>query len=431
MSALKPQSRRSGATKPTRETDITTSMITVDAAAETLTILITAEANKRATKKIHKNGGSGEIEFVQFDAGMYFSALRSGPITDISGLSELLTALESMPQCLVIRGEPVDQSAADLGRIRRTGSGEGDAFQGNFRTPDHGRRYVLIDVDKLKLPDGMSLSPDSVEAICEYVISHLPKEFHKASYHWQLSSSAGFTDPGRVSLHLWFWLDRPVHDLELRRWGKFVNEKAGMKLVDTALFGHVQPHYTAAPVFDGVQDPFPVRSGLVVRPLDSVALVLPPLPQRMTTRNVVSSATGASTCKGFENHLKRIGDHAGGEGFHVPLRDAAASYVSTNGISGTDREVLFDLLAAAVFRADRSNHSDTEVGQRASREHIMPLIDSALVKYGDTKSAVRKPKFYENIEPHYQSQPMSVEAIQAELSNMLPSVRSFNVRDSS
>lgn len=400
-------------------------------AQDTVTILKTTDG-KLATKQIVKNTSTGKVEFVQFDAGYLFQALPNYPVRDIRSLSDLLTALEGMPEFFVIRGEPVDPAAAEQMLMLRRGSGQGTAFTGNFRTPDLGRRYVLIDVDKLSLPSGMSLTQQSVGIICEYVVGLLPQEFHDASYHWQLSSSAGFGDPSRVSLHLWFWLVQPVADLDLRRWGKFVNEKSGLKLVDTALFSHVQPHYTAAPVFNGVKDPFPARSALVKKLVDSVDLVLPPAKQQAIGPRIAGYAVGCKPCKGFENHLKRIGDHPGGDGFHAPLRDAAASYVGSNGVDGTDREALYALLAAAVYRADRSRHDDVDVQRRASREHIMPLIDSALAKFGDSnQSAARKSKFYGDIGPHFQSQPMSVEAIQAELLNLLPSARSFNVRDSS
>ena len=53
------------------------------------------------------------------------------------------------------------------------------------------------------------------------------------------------------------------------------NARAGMKLIDPALFNDVQAHFTAAPVFEGLVDPFSVRSGLVRKEVDEVALKLP------------------------------------------------------------------------------------------------------------------------------------------------------------
>lgn len=394
-------------------------MRTLKSTPDTVTILRVLPG-RMATKKIVADKNSGLPSVTSYDAGNTFLAHPLFPVSSIETLSKLLKTLETEPECFVIRGEPVDQRVYGI-QVRRTGSGFGNAFKGNFRSPELGHSYLMLDFDKIKLPTGLVLSPATVRQVVEYVIKQLPKEFHDVTCHWQLSSSAGFVAPDVVSLHLWFWLARPIPDQELKRWGKFVNERAGFKLIDTALFQHVQVHYTAAPIFENVANPFALRSGLRKKKSGSVDLQLPPS-KSATERQAVATIqhTLNQSGYGFEHHLARIGDHPGGDGFHEPLRDAAASYVATVGAEGVDVEWLYKLLRDATIRADHSKHTDEEIDQRTSRDHIMPLIQSAIAKFGKVKPQPRtKSKLYENVPPHFPTSYKSKEAIAAELNSML------------
>lgn len=373
--------------------------------ADTVTMLM-ATGGRLATKQIIKNTSNGNVEMINFEAGMWYGVLPRYPVDDIFALSTLLSALEGLPNFLIIRGEPVDPVMADTYLMRRLGSGEGEYFNGNFRTPEQGRCYILIDVDKLELPPWLTLVQSNVEAVCEHVIGLLPSEFHDVSYHWQLSSSAGFGDPSQVSLHLWFWLDEPVSDASLRRWGEFVNTRAGIKLVDINLFQHVQAHYTAAPIFEGVKNPFPTRSGLTAKGKQSVAIVLPPVaqPSLTTTSQAPSSAGRVVTSSGYDAIVASIGDHPGGEGFRKPLLRAAASFVRSNGSANTDPEALYEALRSAVLAADSSSHTREEVEERASRQTIMPMIRTAMGKFG--QQATHLPHLIQGVAPAAASEPV-------------------------
>ena len=278
----------------------------------------------------------------------------------------------------------------------------------NFQTPHAGRRWILIDFDKVPLPPGVRLQQDVV-AVCEHLIGLLPAEFREVSYHWQLSSRAGLGDPAVVSMHLWFWLDRPIPDAELKNWATSWNEKAGAKIIDTALFNDVQAHYTAAPEFIGMTDPFPVRSGLQCKGMDEVALRLPPPPQRQARgRSNTTGGKGIDSSGGFEAILEQIGDHPGGQGFHLPIIRAVASYVATQEGAGIDVEALYEVVRVAVVAANHSNHDDDYIAWMASREHIIPAITSAIDKYGNADSPRRKSRQIEGIPPHFTSKPASV-----------------------
>ncbi len=272
---------------------------------------------------------------------------------------------------------------------------------------------MCIDFDKIQLPPGLNLQ--DIGAVCEHLIALLPAEFHGASYHWQLSSSAGIKDPSIVSLHLWFWLDRPVPDALLRGWALHWNSQVGTKLIDPALFNDVQAHYTAAPIFEGLRDPFPVRSGLVRKEVDEVALRLP------RAKKTPPARVGAKLPQpggGFEAFLRQIGDHEGGSGFHNPIIRAVASYVATHGRDGTDIEALYGIVRARVLAADRSKHDDAYVEGMASREHIIPAIEQASAKFGEPNPR-RKSRQIPGARPHYTSKPATAAQSSAILQDVI------------
>ena len=375
-----------------------------------VTVLMTAPGHT-ASKRFVKTAAG--IQKTDFNAGFLFKLLEPLPVTDIVSLHEALTAIESFPNMLVIRGAPLNASHAECW-IRRLGDGSEGS---NFATPSIGRRWVLIDFDKIALPKKHSLKKDTV-AVCDYLIGLLPPEFHDVSYHWQLSSSAGVFNTSTVSMHIWFWLDWPVPDADLKTWAKAVNDKAGYTLVDPALFQSVQAHYTAAPIFEGMANPFPVRSGLVTKARGAVNLVLPASPVSRRPASGKSGIGSQVVCarggSGFEFNLASIGDHPGGGGFHAPIVKAAASYVSEHGADGTDVEHLYRLIRGAVLNADAHLHDPATVADRASREHIMPAIESALRKFGDQPASRRKASVVYGVPPHFKSNPMTVEeALQA------------------
>ena len=388
------------------------------AAIDTVTILQTKPGHL-ATKKFIKPSAKAEIAIQPYDAGILYKVLGIAGVNNINDLSVVLQYCEQNPNALIIRGEPVTDEVLESW-VRRKGSGVGEAFQGNFMTPINGRHYFEIDIDKLTLPTGWELDQTSIRKICEHLVHLLPPEFHEASYHWQLSSSAGVFDISKVSAHLWFWLTRPVPDADLKVWAKRVNNLTGIKLVDGALFQHVQPHYVAAPIFEGMDDPFPIRSGLVSKLFNSVDLQTTPPISSENTEDMSSRSTLMTTIgSGFEYHLGQIGDHSGGDGFHMPIVQAAASYVAEHGTENLDVEKLFQMIQQRVQTADSTNHSKSEVIGRARREHIMPAITSAIRKYGEAANQRRKSRRLIGITPDTHAEYQDVAAIQSNIDAML------------
>ncbi|MDB4031197.1 hypothetical protein N9482_06410 [Planktomarina temperata] len=108
----------------------------------------------------------------------------------------------------------------------------------------------MIDIDSLAWDSDVSDQQEMVS----YAIQQLPVEFQTADCWYHFSSSMGIKAGIRV--HLWFWLDRPCSDDEMKAW------LSGCP-VDLRLFNPIQIHLTANPQFsDGAVDPYPNRSGL-------------------------------------------------------------------------------------------------------------------------------------------------------------------------
>ena len=388
---------------------------------DTVTILWTAPG-KLATKQFSRTSPKSKIAVKQYDAGYLYSVPEPIGLSSIEELSAALAFIENQPRALIIRGAPVSSDVIGSD-VSRTGSGQGESFEGNFKTPDRGRYYVQIDVDKFVLPKGWQLKRASIAKICEHIVDLLPAEFRDVSYHWQLSSSAGVFDRTTVSAHFWFWLAKPVPDTALKAWARHVNSAAGVGLIDESLFQHVQAHYTAAPIFTGMPDPFPIRSGLVIRKLDSVDLQLPPPDVAIYTPNPATKASlGTGESQGFDYFMSRIGDHEGGDGFHRPIIQAAASYVAEKGADGTDVQVLHSTIKQRVLAADASKHSSNEVADRASDAQIGSAIASALRKYGNVASQRRKSRRIEGLAPHFKGDFQDVATIQRSLDAILDTV---------
>jgi hypothetical protein len=125
------------------------------------------------------------------------------------------------------------------------------------------RQWVMVDIDKLPLPDGEATDDKAAVA---YAVSMLPECFQGASYHYHFSAGYRISKPGTVSVHLWYWLDRPVCCTSLRAYAK------ANPPFDAALYNPVHLHFTADPTIIGAPDPVVQRSGF--RP-GAPAVVLP------------------------------------------------------------------------------------------------------------------------------------------------------------
>jgi hypothetical protein len=228
----------------------------VAATADCLTIL------QSAGPLLTKVFDGGEVH--AYDLAKHFS-VESRPVTNLRALSALLVRLAGQPRRCVIRGRWIGEDAARA-VVPPDAAGRYPRLRELYaETPHH---WVMIDVDRYEplIADPLT---DPVAAIEEFIRSELPAPFHDASYHWQLSASAG-RQAGVLKCHLWFWLATAYTGPQLKAW-----VRAEKIAIDVSPLRRVQVHYTAAPQFiNGARDPVAVRHGFHPGAHDEVPLVI-------------------------------------------------------------------------------------------------------------------------------------------------------------
>lgn len=286
-----------------------------------------------------------------------FAKKFAAQVIDLEGfddMCELLDVLATEPKRCVIRGLPI--AGRDLNAIYRRKNPKGDEPAGFHEVPHH---WVMLDVD-LKNPEVKGLygtAKDCIDTVNQ-AIAILPMEMRTAGCWWQMSSSAG-VKPG-IRVHLWFWLDRPVGEAELTRWGEYANDQAGKMVVDTAVFRTVQPNYTANPVFDCVVDPVFLRCGKIPGP----AVTLPRL---------------AIKHDAWKRKLDPLKDPAN-ENLHAPIRDACASYFCAKGPAAPDLELAQTLRIAVDYSCELRDVAETKYTDEFLQTYISGGRDFAREK---------------------------------------------------
>ena len=141
-----------------------------------MNITILASGKPSLCKRFFKDGDV--VRSNKAEMSSYFK-YESKEVDGIEEVASLLTALEQDRSRFIIRGQLADDVDADtpmrrrLYRIDRTEPNESP-----FR--DVSAPWVMIDVDKLALPEGMSVREDTLASV-EYAIGLLPAEFQDSS----------------------------------------------------------------------------------------------------------------------------------------------------------------------------------------------------------------------------------------------------------
>jgi hypothetical protein len=324
-------------------------------------------------------------------------------VNNIHDLSKLLTHLEqNEPNTCIIRGglvDGVDLNSSIFRRLRRPD----DEDLNSSPLVDVAQPWIMVDIDKHPLPDGIDLISNTGQAIA-FAIEQLPAELHKCSCHWQLSNSAGTADTNSISIHLYFWLSEPIsNDILKSRWALPHNNDAGTKLIDTALFNAAQIHYVAKPVFVGRTDPFPnSRSGFIQGEIDEAKLCLQK-PSQQTSSDVRLNSSGSGIFPtGYEAKLQLLGDGEGCLGFNDVLISATAAYAYAHGAKRTqaNKEALKADLRSRIREADQSDHSLDRIKRYLSDAYLDYCIDSAIDKFGGNDR---------NIPPHWDKPLLTLE----------------------
>ena len=120
----------------------------------------------------------------------YFTC-ESQAVDGIAEFASLLTDLEQDRSRFIVRGQLAEDVDKDK-PIRRRLSRPDRSEPNESPFLDVSAPWVMIDIDKLALPEGMSVREDALASL-EFAIGLLPAEFQDSSVFWQLSGSAGRT----------------------------------------------------------------------------------------------------------------------------------------------------------------------------------------------------------------------------------------------
>ena len=330
-----------------------------------------------AVKSWARDPETGEPVARGYDSAKNFRC-EVQPIGGIEELSALLIELERARTTFIIRGELVPGSENADGTVWRQHLPNKEDGKVRFKEPEGGRRWAMLDFDKVEMPTAVDLIGDPEGAV-EHLIGRLPSAFQDVSFHWQLSASAGMGSRDQLSAHVWFWLDRGVTDTELKAWVR----STGLP-IDTALFTPTQPHYTGTPIFQrGLVDPLRRRSGLWRGLWDDVEFPEVEFPEPSEPG---SSGGGSplSDVHGFGGKLALLGDGAGLRGFHAVLRDSVASWAGSLSIDDatSQQEALKAWLRDAIDAAPKNpGRPSSEIQRYKSNKYLDDIIGGAIDKF--------------------------------------------------
>lgn len=357
------------------------------------TIVVLRSVNKLyATKQFTfipgKKGKPDQIRNKSYGNEKFFS-VDEIPIANAAVFHHVLEHLTRDPFTFIIRGAPLPginrhYTRRLLHKDPKTGE------EPNFAPQP--RRWLTVDCDHLPEPPLTDLVNRPVDAV-QHVIGRLPPELHDVTCFWQLSSSAGLpSSEGSLSLHLWYWCARPYGDEELSRWAAFVNRED--RLVDSAVYRPVQPHYIAAPLFSGMADPLPQRHGIWQGLDDELELIIPPPAPHDPTH---VSPGGYEPGIGVEAFLAQIG---GPTGFRDPIVRAIGSYIAIHG-EGATCEPLKEMIRKVIDAAEPGGRDQDTLERYKSDKHLDEIIAWVRAQHGD-----QPPKgFIPPVPPHLDDPP--------------------------
>jgi hypothetical protein len=248
------------------------------------------------------------------------------------------------------------------------------------------QRWVMVDIDKWRIPPQFSLDIDDHEPMVDCLIkSVLTVEFHDVRCFYQFSNQCGTSSPGdNLKIHLFFWLSRPVSNVDLR-----AIFKAHMPGVDRKVFSGNQPHFIANPVLKGRNDPLPARFGWRDSIHEEVVLPAAPPPPVYVAPIGGMGTGGASGQNWLATRLAAMGDGAGLDGFYGVIRGTLWDYafrVLRGGIPRDD-EHLIDLISKAIRAAPKADTRDMNTVENVylDRAWLRGLIADAIRKRIATK----------------------------------------------
>jgi len=291
-----------------------------------------------ATKSFVFREGKWELEKA-YRAGKFFDGF-SYEVENIEAAFEKIKWASEYPMFL-IQGDFIP--GINLRNIRRLKKEKVDR-QGKTLPPTLCDRDITLACFDI---DGYSTDAKGTDAI-ELFIQELPAPFWEADYIYQYSASYGlFSEDKGLKVHLFFWLDKPVHIEVLRQWSITYNAtKDWGKVIDSQVFVATQPVYTQRRKCTGAPDPIAEVGGLILKagPLEWEP---PPIDETSPILSKTSTKTSpavSSSKYSIEDSIKKI---VNAEAWHEEINKLALSLMGKGIASEEIKATIKGLMMAA------------------------------------------------------------------------------------
>ena len=208
----------------------------------TITVLI---GDQPSTKHYNINPKTDQAQKGQVSTSYYHDSYTI-EINNLADLYEVLESVRENSNAFVIRGKGTKNIQT---RVRRTMDEPKNFYEA-------GSQWICLDFDEMEgneSPDNDQGNPHTIDHILHMIDSWLPEEFKNTAFIWQWSSSAGLeykNEPIKkhFNCHLFFWLDKPVTNAEMKCWFT----QAINKGFDSSTFNTVTPIFVGSHI---VKDP--------------------------------------------------------------------------------------------------------------------------------------------------------------------------------
>jgi hypothetical protein len=179
------------------------------------------------------------------------------------------------------------------------------------------RRWVVLDVDGVRVPVGLGASDKLVEAGYHIRDHILPGYFRGIEAVASASASTGRKGLCTARLRLFFMLAEPADNEALRLWATALSEK--LTFIDPSVMLAHQPIYTARPIFDGCSDPVPKWSRIRILEgyEETLALELPRSRPKNKQQSEALRAPTVTICHDMPPEMLEATERDAGCGVHI------------------------------------------------------------------------------------------------------------------
>lgn len=283
-------------------------------------------------------------------------------VADLDALADLLSELSRTPRRCVLRGAVIDPTRTRYqSRLiaRRIDEATGEIIEPTLR--DVPRTWVALDLDGAAIPTGVDLL--DLPALARLIVAQRLPALDGVGCVVQATASHGLK-PGAY-LRLWYRLDQPRNCAALRR-------AFSRTSVDLSLFTPNQPHYTAAPIFHGIDDPLG-RMRLALLPGEPFARLVVPPPPRVAPPSSSAPRSDAEAIVSIQRILARLRQAKHGERHNLTLWGSArlGEMVAENVLS---EEQAVRLIVNAIRASGSIDEPKTE---RTARDGVRLGRDDA------------------------------------------------------